>query len=173
MTTKNDKQKGNWNGRDKWNTLRGVPSGERVWTTVLRHWEDTRWLKGERETKDHLKKDCLKRERQGGVEELECGQGGGTPQRVGRRMWRPYAPTGATGDDDENDLLVRWRGEEVIWSLLALTLLSHAVIVLLPSVCIVYLWMKTFKKYRMIILACPNSAGCIVRHENKLLLSEV
>ena len=134
---------------------------------------DTRRLKGERETKDHLKKDCLKRERQGGVEELECGQGGGTPQRVGRRMWRPYAPTGATGDDDENDLLVRWRGEEVIWSLLALTLLSHAVIVLLPSVCIVYLWMKTFKKYRMIILACPDSAGCIVRHENKLLLSEV
>ena len=96
-----------------------------------------------------------------------------TPQRVGRKMWRPYAPTGATGDDDENDLLVRWGGEEVIWSLLALTLLSHAVIVLLPSVCIVYLWMKTFKKYRMIILACPNSAGCIVRHENKLLLSEV
>ena len=47
---------------------------------------DTRRLKGERETKDHLKKDCLKRERQGGVEELECGQGGGTPQRVGRRM---------------------------------------------------------------------------------------
>ena len=32
---------------------------------------DTRRLKGERETKDHLKKDCLKRERQGGVEELE------------------------------------------------------------------------------------------------------
>ena len=35
---------------------------------------DTRRLKGERETKDHLKKDCLKRGRQGGVEELECDQ---------------------------------------------------------------------------------------------------
>ena len=33
---------------------------------------DTRRLKGEREIKDHLKKDCRKRERQGGVEELEC-----------------------------------------------------------------------------------------------------
>ena len=39
---------------------------------------DTRRSKGKRETKDHLEKDCRKRERQGGVEELECGQGGGT-----------------------------------------------------------------------------------------------
>ena len=32
---------------------------------------------GRRETKDHLGKDCQKRERQGRVEELECGQDGG------------------------------------------------------------------------------------------------
>ena len=34
--------------------------------------------KGERETKDHLKKDCGEGPRQGRVEELECSQGGGT-----------------------------------------------------------------------------------------------
>ena len=43
---------------------------------------DTRWSKGESESKDHLEKDCRKRERQGGVEELKCGQGSGT-QRGG------------------------------------------------------------------------------------------
>ena len=32
---------------------------------------------GRRETKDHFGKDCQKRERQGRVEELECGQDGG------------------------------------------------------------------------------------------------
>ena len=39
---------------------------------------DTGRSKGERETKDFLEKDCQKRERQGGVEEL--GQGGGRQQ---------------------------------------------------------------------------------------------
>ena len=34
---------------------------------------DTRRSKGERETKDHLEKDCRKREKQGGMEELRCG----------------------------------------------------------------------------------------------------
>ena len=159
MTTKNDKQEGNWNGRDKWNTLRGVPSGERVWTTVLRHWGGHQKVEG----------------REGDLRPLEEGLSKEREARRGgrARMWRPFSATGATGEDDKNDVLVRWRGEEVIWSLLALTLFSHAVIVLSPSVCIVYLWMKTFKKYRMIILACPDSAGCIVRHENKVSLSEV
>ncbi len=38
--------------------------------------------KGERKTKDHLKKDCNEREKQGGAEELECGQSGATEQNV-------------------------------------------------------------------------------------------
>ena len=41
---------------------------------------DTRKLKGKRETKGHLQKDCCKRERQRGVEELKFGQGGSTWQ---------------------------------------------------------------------------------------------
>ena len=38
--------------------------------------------KGERETKDHLEKDCREGERQSRVEELECGEGSGAKQRV-------------------------------------------------------------------------------------------
>ena len=38
---------------------------------------DTRRWRGRRETKDHLGKDCQKRQRQSRVEELECGQDGG------------------------------------------------------------------------------------------------
>ena len=38
--------------------------------------------KGERETKDHLGKDCREGERQSRVEEMECGQGSGAKQRV-------------------------------------------------------------------------------------------
>ena len=34
---------------------------------------DTRRSKSERETKDHLEKDCRKREKRGGMEELRCG----------------------------------------------------------------------------------------------------
>ena len=34
---------------------------------------DTRRSKGERETKDHLEKDCRKREKRGGMKELRCG----------------------------------------------------------------------------------------------------
>ena len=49
---------------------------------------DTRESKDERGTKDHLGKDCRKRKRLGRVEELECGQGGGTRRGggVGRTM---------------------------------------------------------------------------------------
>ena len=47
---------------------------------------DTRKLKGKRETKGHLQKDCCKRERQGGVEELKFGQGGSTDRGVGWTM---------------------------------------------------------------------------------------
>ena len=45
-------------------------------------WVHSRRSKGEGETEDHLEKDCWKRERQGGVEELECCQVGG--ERQGR-----------------------------------------------------------------------------------------
>ena len=38
--------------------------------------------KGERETKDHLEKDCREGESQSRVKELECGQGSGMKQRV-------------------------------------------------------------------------------------------
>lgn len=41
---------------------------------------DSRRSKGERETKDHLERDFCKRERQGRVEELRCGQGGNRQQ---------------------------------------------------------------------------------------------
>ena len=43
-----------------------------------------RRARGRLETKDHLEKDCGKREREksGRVEELECGQGGGWQQRI-------------------------------------------------------------------------------------------
>ena len=43
---------------------------------------DSRRTKGERKTKDHLEKDCGEGAKQGGVEELEYSQGGGTEQRV-------------------------------------------------------------------------------------------
>ena len=46
---------------------------------------DTRESKDERGTKDHLGKDCRKRKRLGRVEELECGQGGGTRRGGGVR----------------------------------------------------------------------------------------
>ena len=39
-------------------------------------------LKGERETKDHLGKDCREGERQSMVEEMKYGQGSGAKQRV-------------------------------------------------------------------------------------------
>ena len=55
-------------------------SGERVWTTVFGIGVDSRRSKGERETKDHLERDFRKRERQGRVEELRCGQGGNRQQ---------------------------------------------------------------------------------------------
>ena len=38
--------------------------------------------KGERDTEDHLEKDCREGERPSRVEELECGQGSGARQRV-------------------------------------------------------------------------------------------
>ena len=41
---------------------------------------DSRRSKGEKETKDHLERDFHKRERQGRVEELRCGQGGNRQQ---------------------------------------------------------------------------------------------
>ena len=43
---------------------------------------DSRRTKSERETKDHLEKNCREREKQGRVEELECSQGSGEGQRV-------------------------------------------------------------------------------------------
>ena len=49
---------------------------------------DTRESKDERGTKDHLGKDCRKRKRLGRVEELECGQGGGTRRGKGGGVGR-------------------------------------------------------------------------------------
>ena len=42
---------------------------------------DSRGTKSERETKDHLEKNCWENEKQGRVEELECSQGSGAEQR--------------------------------------------------------------------------------------------
>ena len=39
-------------------------------------------MKSERETKDHLEKNCREGEKQDRVEELECSQGSGAEQRV-------------------------------------------------------------------------------------------
>ena len=60
---------------------------------------DTRESKDERGTKDHLGKDCRKRKRLSRVEELECGQGGGT--RRGGGGWA----------DDVTALCASWRNE--------------------------------------------------------------
>ena len=67
---------------------------------------DSRRTKSERETKDHLEKNCCERERQRRVEDLECSQGSGTGQSVGLRMCRPYAPTGAGNLDDDNEIMI-------------------------------------------------------------------
>ena len=61
---------------------------------------DTRESKDERGTKDHLGKDCRKRKRLGRVEELECGQGGGT-RRGGGGGWA----------DNVTALCASWRNE--------------------------------------------------------------
>lgn len=50
--------------------------------TVYRIVVNTRWSKGERKTKEHLEKDCQVREKQGGVEDLGCGQSDGIEQRM-------------------------------------------------------------------------------------------
>lgn len=65
--------------------------------------------KGERETKDHVEKDCRKRERQGGMEGLHCSHGGGTPQgglggqRDGLMCLGRHV--GATSDDDDETMI--------------------------------------------------------------------
>ena len=61
---------------------------------------DTRESKDERGTKDHLGKDCRKRKRLGRVEELECGQCGGT-RREGGGGWA----------DNVTALCASWRNE--------------------------------------------------------------
>lgn len=66
--------------------------------------------KGERETKDHVEKDCRKRERQGRMEELHCCHGGGTPQgglggqRDGLMCLGRHV--GATSDDDDDETMI-------------------------------------------------------------------
>ena len=65
---------------------------------------DSRRTKSERETKDHLEKNCCEGEKQRRVEELECSQSSGAgTEGVGLRMCRPYAPTGVERHDDDDD----------------------------------------------------------------------
>lgn len=89
MAAKRDKQESAWGGIEQWNKLRD--SAEKVELVRTQRGRerllnsigvDYRRTKGERETKDHLKKDCGEGAKQGRVEALECSQGGGTEQRL-------------------------------------------------------------------------------------------
>ena len=92
MAAKNDEQESGWDVRDQWNKLWGTTGkvelvrsctqergGERLFYSLG---VDSRRTKSERETKDHLEKNCWEGEKQGRVEELECSQGSGAEQRV-------------------------------------------------------------------------------------------
>lgn len=71
----------------------------------LRYWGGHKRVEGRDRDQRLLGEELSKeREGQGGVAEPECGQGSGTQQGgVGRTMRWPYAPTGATSDDDDDE----------------------------------------------------------------------
>ena len=68
-------------GRRRWNWLAHVlrRAGERLFYSIG---VDSRRTKSERETKDHLEKNCREREKQARMDELECCQGNDAGQRV-------------------------------------------------------------------------------------------
>ena len=102
-----------WDGRDQWYKLQGMTKVELVGTLTQEkacEWQlffssgvDTRKLKGETKIKDYLEKDYWEKEKQG-WEELGSSQSGGIgTESVGQKAWWPYAPTGTTRSDDEDE----------------------------------------------------------------------
>ena len=79
-------------------------SGERVWTTVLRHWggqqKVERWERDQRPVGEGLSQE--REARQGGRAEMWPRWQQAT-RGVGWTMWWPYAPTSTPSNDYYND----------------------------------------------------------------------